>query len=409
MLEKEQNSKIIWNAISAYFMIFVSGMFLFNRSNPLLNNNFVKKHTKSALMIHLGFLITYMIFISYWILAGIQIWWFAVNYIFASALCIVFLWMLLYWVFKASKWESFAIWEIIKISKVSSVAGVNNESSNLEERDKLDILLSYIPFFSFYISPKHKNNENILYASRGSLFLTVILILLFNFGYVNIVIFLVLLYTIYVVFVGLNLFTSWNIIQLRLSDIFSPAYKFDYTQGLLKYLKDYIKWAELKNLQEYVEIVQDNKKTEQDKLNEQVLSLPDLKLPKFAIYLPLLNLLYIFTKENKYSTHIRNGLIMSILFIITILLLKFSTLSYGFLYLFVIVAIYWIWYVHTQPVYKMPYIYMCYTGWKKITGKTKEANAKYNVEKNVNLKVEEKENNFKIKTKIQLKCYYECS
>jgi hypothetical protein len=33
---------------------------------------------------------------------------------------------------------------------------------------------------------------------------------------------------------------------------------------------------------------------------------------------------------------------------------------------------------------------MFYTGWKKITGKTKAANAKYNVEKNVNLKVENK-------------------
>jgi hypothetical protein len=96
----------------------------------------------------------------------------------------------------------------------------------------------------------------------------------------------------------------------------------------------------LKTLPQYLLEVQQNNQMQQDKLNDEVLSLPDLKLPKFAIYIPLLNILYIFTKENKYSTHIRNGLIMTILFIITLLVLKFSVLSYGFLYLFAIVAIY---------------------------------------------------------------------
>lgn len=390
MLEKEQNSKIIGNAISAYLMIFVSVMFLFNKSNHLLNNHFVKKHTKSALLIHVGFLITYMIFISYWILSSIQIGGFAINYIMASVLCIALLWMLLFGIYRASKWEYFTIWEIIKVSKVQAVVDMNNQSTDLDERSKLDILLSYIPFVSFYITPKHLENENMVNASRGSLFLTVILILLYNFWYVNIVIFLILLYTIYVVFVGLNLFAAGNIIQLRFSNIFSPAYKFQYTQALCKYLRAYSSWKELKTIQEYLQEIQSNKNLEQTELNDKMLSLPDLKLPKFAIYLPLVNILYIFVKENKYSTHIRNGFIISVLFLLTILILKISSLSYGFLYLYLVVAIYWIWYIHSQPVYKMPYIYMFYTAFQKITWKTKEANAKYNVEKNVTIKVEEK-------------------
>ena len=94
--------------------------------------------------------------------------------------------------------------------------------------------------------------------------------------------------------------------------------------------------------------------------------------------------------ENKYSTHIRNGIVISILFIITVLIIKLTSLNYGLLYIFVIISIYWIGYIHTQPVYKMPYIYMFYTALMKVTGKTKEANAKYNVEKNITLKVEEK-------------------
>lgn len=390
MLEKEQNSKIIWNAISAYFMIFVSGMFLFNRSNPLLSNQFVKKHTKSALMIHLGFLITYMIFISYSIWSGITLWSFSLNYIIASVFCIILLGMLLFWVFKASKWEMFKIWEIIKVSKVESVIDINHESTNLDERAKLDILLSYIPFFSFYLYPKHKNNPYIIHWSRWTLFITIILIILYNFGHDNIVVFITLIYTIYVVFVGLNLFTTGNIIQIRFSNIFSPEYKFQYTHALCRYLKDYIKWQELLSVDKYLQEIQEENKAVKLIDNDKMLSLENLKLPKFAIYIPFLNLLYIFVKENKYSTHIRNWVVISILFILTILLLKFTVLSYWFLYLFIIISIYWIWNIHAQPVYKMPYIYMFYTVFVKITWKTKQANAKYNVERNITLKVEEK-------------------
>ena len=390
MLEKEQNSKIIWNAISAYFMIFVSGMFLFNKTNPLLSNKFIKQHTKSALMIHLGFLLSYIVFISYWIWTSINIWSFALNYIIASVLCIILLWILLFWVFRASKWNTFAIWEIIKVSKVQNIININNESTDLSERDKLDILLSYIPFFSFYLAPKHKKNLHITHGSRLTLFLTVILILLYNFWYNDIVMFITLIYTVYVVFIGLNLFTTWNIIQIRFSSIFSPEYKFQYTHALCRYFKNYIKWNDLQAVHKYQAEIKEENKILADFENDKILSLPDLKLPKFSIYIPLLNLFYVFLKENKYSTHIRNGIVISLLFIITVLLIKFTSLSYGLLYLFVIISIYWIGYIHTQPVYKMPYVYMIYTAFIKITWKTKSVNAKYNIEKNVTLKVEEK-------------------
>lgn len=46
MHEIQKDRKIINNAISAYFMIFVSGFFLLNKDNPYLNNDFVKGHTR---------------------------------------------------------------------------------------------------------------------------------------------------------------------------------------------------------------------------------------------------------------------------------------------------------------------------------------------------------------------------
>jgi hypothetical protein len=65
MQENSIHQKSINNAISAYLMVFISVIFLFNKKNDFLNNNFVKSHTKVAFLIHLSFLINYIIFISF--------------------------------------------------------------------------------------------------------------------------------------------------------------------------------------------------------------------------------------------------------------------------------------------------------------------------------------------------------
>ena len=59
------NNKIINNAVSAYLMLFISWMLLINKSNPYINNDFVKNHTKSSIIIHLMIIINYIVFISY--------------------------------------------------------------------------------------------------------------------------------------------------------------------------------------------------------------------------------------------------------------------------------------------------------------------------------------------------------
>jgi len=67
------NNKIINNAITAYLMIFISWMLLLNKSNPYINNDFVKGHTKSSIIIHIMLIINYIIFISYKLLWNIDI------------------------------------------------------------------------------------------------------------------------------------------------------------------------------------------------------------------------------------------------------------------------------------------------------------------------------------------------
>jgi hypothetical protein len=46
----------------------------------------------------------------------------------------------------------------------------------------------------------------------------------------------------------------------------------------------------------------------------------ELKLPKFLIYIPIINLIFLFFKNTKYRFHIINGLIITLILIITIIL-----------------------------------------------------------------------------------------
>jgi len=53
------------NAVSAYLMIGISWAFLLNKDNEHINNSFVKSHTRTALILHLSFLLTYIIFVHF--------------------------------------------------------------------------------------------------------------------------------------------------------------------------------------------------------------------------------------------------------------------------------------------------------------------------------------------------------
>jgi hypothetical protein len=63
MEETSLNPKVKANAVSAYLLVFVSFLFLFNKTNKYINNDFVKNHTKTAFFLHLMLLFTYIIFI----------------------------------------------------------------------------------------------------------------------------------------------------------------------------------------------------------------------------------------------------------------------------------------------------------------------------------------------------------
>jgi len=90
------HQKTINNAISAYLMLFISATFLLNKDNEYINNSFVKSHTKVAFLIHLSFLVTYVIFIRFAFLKDISIVNYSLSHILASSIFTLLFITLLY-------------------------------------------------------------------------------------------------------------------------------------------------------------------------------------------------------------------------------------------------------------------------------------------------------------------------
>jgi len=64
-MSENLNQKIINNAVSAYLMLFIAWMLLLNKTNPYINNDFVKNHTKSSIVIHIMIILNTLIFLFY--------------------------------------------------------------------------------------------------------------------------------------------------------------------------------------------------------------------------------------------------------------------------------------------------------------------------------------------------------
>jgi len=140
----EQNKKIIANAVSAYFMIFVSLLFLVSKDNKYLNNSFVKSHTKTAFIIHVMFLVTYIVFVSFGLGKEFSVLGYGVNTILASVIFIGLLAMLLYGIYRANKGEVLTADELLTLSRQDKLTSI--EKKELSEQEKVSIILSYIPF-----------------------------------------------------------------------------------------------------------------------------------------------------------------------------------------------------------------------------------------------------------------------
>jgi len=358
MPENIIHQKSINNAISAYLMLFISWLFIFNKKNDYINNDFVKSHTKIAFLIHLSFLINYLIFISYSFLKNIQIPFinYNLNYILANIIFTILFIMLLYWMYKASKRETLKISEILNIWKVEKIIDINWDWI-LDEKDKLTLILSYIPFIWYITQAEHYKEKNIKNIIKLNLYFSIILSLIYISDNKNIVLLFWLFYIIFAVFSSINIVAREKIISLNLEFIFSPTEIVIYFKAFLKYLYNYFRKKDFIDLSNISKIYLEKDKENETNNNELLKKLPYTKLNNLLIYIPFINLITIFFRQSNKKIHIINWVMITIFFIIFIILDYYNYISNSSYILLIFPIFFWYWYINTRPSYKIPIIY----------------------------------------------------
>jgi hypothetical protein len=292
---------------------------------------------------------------------------------------------------KAHNWKKFNIWDSLELYKNKWIFDLNNDWK-ISEKEKLSLILSKIPFVWYFIYAKQKDNEIIENNTKLNLIFTTIYLLLYIFGNPNLANLLLLAYIIFIVFTAINLFTQDKVINIKLNELPFPKEKINYLRALKIYLwnyfsskKDFIAFSEI------LKKVKENEKQKEINFNESIKDLKEFKLPKFIIYIPVLNFISLFNYNTKQKNHIINGILLSILFII-IWLTKWIFSYYQLLLL--LPLSFWLAQLYAwNNYYKIPFLYDFYELFTFTKSKTKEAvetlKEKQKEEKTLNLKVED--------------------
>lgn len=386
----ETNTKIINNAVSAYFLLFISSMFLVVKGNPYLNNNFVKNHTKVALLLHLSFLLYYILFISFWLISWISIFNYWLNHIVMSVLCIWTLWIMLYWIYKAHKWEMITVNDVIPKKWWENLIQISKTKVS-DEKEKLTIMLSYIPFIWYLLYWKHYHNTNLININKINLILSLSITLLYIFWHSDLAVILTLIYIIFVVFVNIVMIIKDESIVPDLKNIPWIQEIITFIISAIKYIISYTKDKDFKDYK--IILLKEREKIEnyENKFSEILSESIDIK-HKRLIYVPFVNLIFIKRSDSKYKLHIANSYILTIL-LIALWITYFSfDLNNKTQLLLLFPFFYWAWYIN-RLWYKMPIIYEIYSSYKSIISFIKNTYNKImkikKTEKSVNLKVKD--------------------
>lgn len=390
MQNSQENNKIIVNAISAYLLFIVSTTFLFVKENKLINNHFVRNHTKSAIFLHILAVLNYFIFIHFKFLDMFSVFGIWLNIIIADLGFFVIWAFMVMGIYKAYSSKEFSLWNTIK-TKNKAFLDITRDGK-FWEKDKLTLIISYIPFIGYIMGSKYDNNKEIKNILRFNLFISALITLIFLLWYKELTNLFSLFYIVFIAFVWVNLFAREELINFRLPSIFSPNEKIKVQKTLLKYLKYYITW----NFKDFTEV----RKEVDEKYNflekkelDEIKVLEDIKINKKLIYIPIIWLITLFSKNTKQKFHIKNALVLNIFFIIFLVLCLLNYFSFK-IFIILLFPICFGFGKLYKNYYKMPYIYEIYDFFislKNIFKKSKkDLDKKRNEVKEVSYKVEDK-------------------
>lgn len=111
-MTQEQNTTVIGNAISSYFLVFACIFFLWSK-NPNINHPFVRNHVRVAFSLQMLLLLVLFV-MSFRILEGFHVFGYSLNTIVTMTLCMVIFAGILYGIFKAHSGESITLGEVFQ-------------------------------------------------------------------------------------------------------------------------------------------------------------------------------------------------------------------------------------------------------------------------------------------------------
>lgn len=389
MEETSLNPKIKANAISAYLLVFISFLFLFNKTNKYINNDFVRSHTKTAFFIHLMLLLIYIIFIR--LISN-----FYVNAYVSSVLFLWAFWLLLLGIYKAHKEQTFKIVDIVNISKVEKFWNLQKQTES-DENNKFSFFLSYIPFVSYMNYSLLNSNSIYSKVFKNNIYINFFISLVISIIYISwnptLAIFILLIYIIIIVFISIILIVQDNFIFIYIKHLGKLEYIEVYIKTFAEYFKNYTKTS----LVPIKQLIITNLKAElaQNTADETLLrSKKSSKLWKYLIYVPIINLIYLFSLDTRYRFHIINWISLTIITLILLYLYRWID-SVFFLLLYPIC--FGFGNLRWKMAYKLTFIYHIYNSLILITNRIWRIFSKVKETKNT-----VKETDFKIEWEIEI-------
>lgn len=381
MIDKKQRV----NASTAYFLL--AGLFLLPSKNKDINNDFVKKHSKSAFFIHILFLVTYLVFIYFDFLQEFYIAGRSINDLIAGTIFVALFWILIYGANKANKWEDFNAPDFIKSRSYKQILSGEN-SSEIPEREKIKFALSYVPFLGILINWWDKNSPSYI-SSKFSSLIALIIIVFSYYGKANSLDVLSLFYTIFIIFTGLFLIAKEEFILI---DLKLPNAKelVNLLTTWLKYVKNLMFPKDFMNFKDLIVEIAKREQIKDIYYTEKAETKGDFPLNKYLLYVPFVNLVATGFIKSKYQNHIISGIIITIISA----LILFTEVNNSLLLLLVFPICYGTLNINNCS-YRTPFIFSFYEIFKAIKNKIFMAkntvNERYNTEKNLNLKTKNKD------------------
>lgn len=335
------DKKIKNNAVSSY--LFMAPFYLMPSKNRLIANNFVRGHSKTAFILQILLIIDYIIFMVFGFLSDFTVPFMNmnINVLVAEVLAILIIWGLVLWIKKAIDWETFSLLELKKVSEFKW----NIENKELSEEEKLFQTLSYIPFLGLLISEKNQLHS---FWGKISSIAGLVFVSLFAFGMTNSLDIFLLLYIIFLVFIGIYNFSKDSGVVIK-SNIPNHRVLIVYLRTCIKYIFQIPFNKKFVDFNETLKSVLTNRKAEKEGKAVYAASQKTSKIPPYVCYIPFMWLFTIFNIKSSLRYHVINALILNA----TIVLVYFLPIQNSYLAFMLFPIFYWI-ANRNERFYKLP-------------------------------------------------------